>query len=111
MHQHHSFITKLTTFAKVKELKGTGISIAHDLTTDDRIARKTLYKHLITARREQDPNAKIKGDKLLVDGNLLSIENLLALKKQVDGSSENSNSDNSSDQELDQNAAEANPVQ
>lgn len=70
------------TFAKVQELKGTGISIAHDLTPDDRIARKILYKHLITAR-EQDSNAKIKDDKVLVDGNLLSIENYLRWRSRL----------------------------
>ncbi|KAG5876698.1 hypothetical protein JTB14_025823 [Gonioctena quinquepunctata] len=58
----------------------TGISITQDLYPEDRQGNKILRTHLKTAK-DQNLDAKIKGQNLIVDGNSFSIDDLIDLEK------------------------------
>lgn len=74
-----SFLTKTEIFKNVSKLRGTGISITHDLPVEDRKEQKILHFHLKHAR-EQKLQAKISGKKLIIDNNLFTIEQLQQLE-------------------------------
>lgn len=64
-----SFLKKITLFSNkenFKKLKEHGISIANDLSLEDREGQQTLRRHLQIAR-SQNREAKILGYKLLID--------------------------------------------
>lgn len=75
-----SFLKKVHILKQVKKLKGTGISISNDLSKEDREEQKILSSHLKTAK-EQYPNAKIRGHKLIIGKNIYTAEDLLELEK------------------------------
>lgn len=73
-----SYLTKQELFKdpeKLKALKGTGISISHDLCQEDRQNQKILRKHLKIAR-DQNKQARIKGQKIEIDNVLYSAKEL-----------------------------------
>lgn len=59
--------TKDLIFENVSKLKGTNIAIRHDMCYEDRLDNKVLVKHL-KAAREKQLTAKIKGNKLIING-------------------------------------------
>lgn len=59
--------TKDLIFKNVSKLKGTNIAIRHDMCYEDRLDNKVLVKHL-KAAREKQLTAKIKGNKLIING-------------------------------------------
>lgn len=75
-----SFLKKLQVLKEVKKLKGTGISISNDLSKEDREEQKVLSSHLKTAK-EQYPNAKIRGHKLIIGENIYTAKDLLELER------------------------------
>lgn len=81
-----SFLKKLTIFKNVSKLKGTGIAISNDLCREDRETNKVLVKHLKIAKQQQ-LQARIKGNKLEIDGELYTVEEL---EKTAERESENS---------------------
>lgn len=73
-----SFYSKLSIFSekeRLKNLKGTGITLANDLCKQDRIDRKVLVKHLIEARQKNIP-ARIRGYRLEIQGQLYTASQL-----------------------------------
>lgn len=70
-----SYLTKADIYKNVSKLKGTKISIAHDLCTADRDRHRILVKHLKIAQ-SRNLVAQIKGYKLVVDGKLFTAEEL-----------------------------------
>lgn len=73
-----SFLKKAEIFKnreKLRDLKGTNISIANDLCEEDRRNEKILRKHLKEAIQKNIP-AKLKGYKLEIDGKLYSVSDL-----------------------------------
>lgn len=59
-----------------KNLKGTNISIANDLTEKQRKQYQILRKHLNLARGNKEENCFIKGNKLHVNGKIYTPEDL-----------------------------------
>lgn len=73
--QFVSYLTKKKIFKNISHLKGTKIGIAHDLCPHDREQNKILVKHLKEAK-SNNKSAKIKKNKLEIDNQLYSIEEL-----------------------------------
>ncbi|CAG9763536.1 unnamed protein product [Ceutorhynchus assimilis] len=73
-----SFLKKSSLFGHVSKLKGTKISIANDLCPEDRENHRILVKYLKEAKG-RNLNAKIKGNKLVIDDTAYSIEDLEAM--------------------------------
>lgn len=101
-----SFLKKKTLFEnkdKLKELKQHGISITNDQSIEDRNNFKILRKHLKNAR-EQNLNAKIRGQKLLVEDEIYSIEDLDQLEKRSEKiGQKNDKNELSSEDDIDHN--------
>lgn len=69
------YIKKQEIFAQVAKLKGTGISLAHDLTPEEREEKKILYSHY-KAARAKNYLAKIRKNTLYVNGDPYTYEDL-----------------------------------
>lgn len=69
------YIKKQEIFAQVPKLKGTGISLAHDLTPEEREEKKILYTHYKDARAK-NYLAKIKKNILYINGDAYTYEDL-----------------------------------
>lgn len=65
-----------------KKLKGSGISIAQDLTQERRVERKILYDFLKVAK-EKNFTAKIEKNKLIVNKDEYTVETLTNLDKRT----------------------------
>lgn len=76
-----SYLTKKNIFANCKKLKGTGISIAHDLTAQQRADLVVLKRHLQTHRLDKNKKSFIKGNKLIVDEIEYAVEQLLEIEQ------------------------------
>lgn len=76
-----SSLTKKYLLANCKKLKGTGISIAHDLTVQQRKELVVLKRHLQT-HRQNKCNSFIKGNKLVVDGVQYTVDQLLQIEQE-----------------------------
>lgn len=70
-----SYIQKQKIFQNLKKLRGTGISISHDLRIEDQVINKALVKHLKSARNN-NYQAYIKNHKLYVNGTPYTLEEL-----------------------------------
>lgn len=70
-----SHLKKKEILNNCRRLKGTGVAIAEDLTYEERAKNKILRKHLLQARAS-NLNAYIKGDKLFVNGEPFTAEEL-----------------------------------
>lgn len=70
-----SFLKKKSILKNAFKLKGTGVAISSDLCQEDRLKNRILVKHLKIAREQKLP-ARIKGDKLEVEGKFYTIEEL-----------------------------------
>lgn len=73
-----SYLKKAELFkdpVKLRALRNTPISISNDLCDEDRKEQKILRQHLKLAR-EQNKEAKIKGNKLEIDGRLFTTADL-----------------------------------
>lgn len=68
-------LVKQEIFKNIIKLKGSGISIAHDLIREEREERKILYRHLKLAR-EKNQQAKILKNKLIIDGEIYTCQQL-----------------------------------
>ncbi|KAG5863488.1 hypothetical protein JTB14_021812 [Gonioctena quinquepunctata] len=62
-----SYLQKLKIFRSLKELRGTGISVSHDLGPEDQATNEVLVEHLKSAR-VNSYQAHIKNHKLYVNG-------------------------------------------
>lgn len=81
--QFISFLKKKTVFENketLKNLKTQGLSIANDLCPEDRRTQQVLYKHLKIAR-SQGLEAKVIGQKILIDGQEYQVEDLEKIEK------------------------------
>ncbi|CAH1113004.1 unnamed protein product [Psylliodes chrysocephalus] len=73
-----SYLKKRKVLANCKKLKGTSISITHDLTTRQREGRQILRKALFEERKNGNyTKCYIKGNKLVLDENQYSVEDLI----------------------------------
>lgn len=70
-----SNLTKGEIFKNIKNLKGTGISIANDLCKEDQQERQILYHNLRSAKNNNLP-AYVKQGKLYVNGEQYTVEQL-----------------------------------
>ncbi|KAG5886143.1 hypothetical protein JTB14_011389 [Gonioctena quinquepunctata] len=77
-----SYLRKYSLFSNLENIKGTGIAITNDLGFEDRKHKKYLKKHLNKAR-EQHLEAKIKGNKLIINGGKYTVEKLKGLEEQI----------------------------
>ncbi|XP_057663191.1 uncharacterized protein LOC130898139 [Diorhabda carinulata] len=71
-----SYLKKSEVLKNAKNLKGTNISVANDLTLIQREEHKILRKHLILAKTNNHINCYIRRNKLFVDGKIYSPEEL-----------------------------------
>lgn len=70
-----SYPLKIDILKNAKKLKGTGVFIANDYTTEEYEKQKVLRAHLIIARRNNQ-QATIKNNTLYVDGEAFTYEEL-----------------------------------
>lgn len=70
-----SHLKKREVLANVKLLKGTKLFLAEDLTWEERQRNKILTKHLREVR-DKDLNAFLKGNRLFVNGEIYTAEDL-----------------------------------
>lgn len=70
-----SYLKKQQIFQNLSKLKGTKISIVHDQCYEDRVKTKVLTRHLKEAR-SKSYLAKIKGQKLIINGVAYEAEEL-----------------------------------
>lgn len=77
-----SNLKKQEIFRNCKKLKGTRISIAHDLTFEQREDNKLLRYHLKNARENAGITSYIRGNKLFVDGTAYTAESLREEKEE-----------------------------
>lgn len=70
-----SYLKKVEILKKAGNLKGTGISLVHDLDFQERRDRQVLVYHMKQARSKKH-YAKIVGNKLKVDGDYYTAEQL-----------------------------------
>lgn len=71
-----SYIKKNSVMKNCYKLKGTTISIAHDLNFEERQKNKILRKHLNLARQNKNNVCYIKKNKLYVNGNIYTSDEL-----------------------------------
>lgn len=91
-----SYLKKIEVFKdieKLRSLKGKNVSISDDLCKEDRETQKTLRKHLIIARG-QNQQARLKGNRLEIEGKLYTVSDLEG------EAAEDSSSDTDSDTSL-----------
>lgn len=94
-----SFLKKKQIFSKVKELKGSGIAITNDLCYEDREDRKVLRFHQQKALA-QKLEAKIKGNTLIVENKVFTLEDLLNLEANLQSEEESDNEETTLLQQL-----------
>ncbi|VEN59211.1 unnamed protein product [Callosobruchus maculatus] len=70
-----SYLKKKNLLKNVSKLKGTTIYISEDLSYNDRQVRKQLYSHLKAARAKK-MYAKIVGDRLQINNDFYTLEDL-----------------------------------
>lgn len=75
-----SFNKKIEIIKQAYLLKDSGISIAHELSEEDREAQKILRKHMKDARN-QNKEATIKNNKLIVDNISFTVQELQKIEK------------------------------
>lgn len=73
--QFVTFLKKLSLLKNATKLKGTGISMSEDLCPEDRERHRILVKYLKEAR-ERNLRARIRGDKLEVEGQRYTVQEL-----------------------------------
>lgn len=78
-----SNLTKKYLFANVKKLKGTGISVANDLTIQQRKDLLVLKRHH-QAHKENNRKSFIRRNKLVVDGVEYTVDQLLEIEQKED---------------------------
>lgn len=97
-----SYLKKIEIFNqpdKLKNLKGTGISISNDMCQEDRVIQKTLRKHLKKAR-EENKQARIKGEKLEIENVWYSVKDLEASDSEYYSETETQNDSESENEVL-----------
>lgn len=77
-----SYLKKLEILRRCPKLKGTNISIVHDLTYQQRQDNKTLRKHLALAKQEKENKCFIKYNKLHLNGEVFTVEQLIHIENQ-----------------------------
>ncbi|KAJ8962756.1 hypothetical protein NQ318_001154 [Aromia moschata] len=87
-----SYLKKTTVLKNAKKLKGKKLSIANDLTQKQRIENKLLRKHLYLAKEDKNKNCYIKNNKLYVNGEAYSTEQLQIIEN-IDDDPVKSNSE------------------
>ena len=70
-----TYLKKSLILLNLYKMKGTKISVAHDLCYNDRIDHKILRDHLKQAKAKNYP-AKIKGNKLFVNNDIYTVQQL-----------------------------------
>lgn len=70
-----TYIKKQQLLSNCSKLKGSGVSIAHDLSKEDQENQKILYKNLKLAR-DNNLSSKISKNSLIVNGKVYSIDQL-----------------------------------
>lgn len=73
--------TKQEIFHNIGKLKGTGVTIAHDLSPEEREVQKVLYNHYKSAKKHKK-QTKIVGKKLIINGKTFSYEDLKDKERQ-----------------------------
>lgn len=71
-----SYLKKASLLENAKQLKGTNVSIANDLTIKQRQDYKILRNHLYLAKQDKNTNCFIKNNKLHVNNKIYSVEDL-----------------------------------
>lgn len=71
-----SYLKKVAILRNAKKLKGSKIFISEELNLEEREGRKILVQHLKQAK-ERATNAYIKGDKLYINGNSYTAQQLI----------------------------------
>ncbi|KAG5878330.1 hypothetical protein JTB14_035257 [Gonioctena quinquepunctata] len=74
-----SYLKKIEVLRSTKNLKGTSISIAHDLTEQQRIEFKILRKHFHAAKQDKNNTCYIRNNRLHVNNRIFTpsdLENL-----------------------------------
>lgn len=84
-----SNLKKQEIFRNCKKLKGTQISIAHDLTFEQREDNKLLRYHLKNARENTGIISYIRGNRLFVDGTAYTAETLREKKEEETAEKQN----------------------
>lgn len=67
-----SYFKKIAVLKNAKNLKGTTIRIAQDLTEQQRIESKILRKHLYAAKENKENTCYIKNNRLYVNGRIFT---------------------------------------
>lgn len=75
-----SYLKKSAVIRNGTKLKGTEISISHDLTEQQRQLNRILRKHLYLARQNNHTKCYIKQNKLYVDDNVYTAEELVDIE-------------------------------
>ncbi|KAG5881811.1 hypothetical protein JTB14_004617 [Gonioctena quinquepunctata] len=65
-----SYLKKIEVLRSTKNLKGTSISTAHDLSEQQRIEFKNLRKHLHAARQDKNNTCYIRNNRLHVNNRI-----------------------------------------
>lgn len=71
-----SYLKKLEVLKQCKKLKGSGITIANDLTYKQRCQNRILRSHLNQARQNTSDRSYIKGNKLYINNRAYTVEEL-----------------------------------
>lgn len=78
------FVTKFSKkriFANCRKLKGTGITIANELTFQQRQEQLVLRRHLNSHKENKEVKTYIRGNKLIIDQQEFSVEQLLEIEE------------------------------
>lgn len=82
-----SYLTKQEVLKNGKKLKNTNISIADELTLEERREKKILWQHLKKAR-EAKLNAFIKSNRLTINGTVYTAQQLACEEEDTDSETE-----------------------
>ncbi|VEN39038.1 unnamed protein product [Callosobruchus maculatus] len=77
------YLVKQNILRSASKLKGSGIALANDLTTEERETQKQLYKYYKEAKQKHQ-HAKIKNNRLVVNGDIYTLEELERDELQLD---------------------------
>ncbi|CAG9822064.1 unnamed protein product [Phaedon cochleariae] len=79
-----SYLKKITVLKGTKNLKGTSISIAHDLTELQRTENKILRKHLYAAKQDKNNTCFMKNNKLHLNDRIFTPSDLESLEEKIE---------------------------
>ncbi|CAH1113869.1 unnamed protein product [Psylliodes chrysocephalus] len=75
-----SYLKKQELFKNTAKLKNSGVAIANDMPYEDRKVQRVLKVHLRNAKR-QNHQARIRGNKLEIDGKFFTLDDLRNLEE------------------------------